>query len=75
MALAQFTGRPIIPISYSLGWKIKIKSWDTFQIPLPFTRCDVHIGSFMHVPREISDDDREALRQQLQAELLSLTQD
>ena len=75
MTLAQFTGLPIIPISYSTRWKIKLKSWDTFQIPLPFTRCDVHVGSFRHVPREISDDDREALRLELQAELHSITQD
>ena len=36
IALAQATGMPIIPYSCHLGWKIRIKSWDRFQIPLPF---------------------------------------
>ena len=31
MALAQLTGLPIVPITYNLGWKIRLKSWDRFH--------------------------------------------
>ena len=38
MSLAQMTGLPIVPVTYHLNWKIRLKSWDRFQIPLPFAR-------------------------------------
>jgi lysophospholipid acyltransferase (LPLAT)-like uncharacterized protein len=58
-----------------LHWKIELKSWDRFQIPLPFSRCDVYAGQIVQVPRETSDADREKLRQQLESELRALTRD
>jgi lysophospholipid acyltransferase (LPLAT)-like uncharacterized protein len=75
MALAHITGLPIVPSSYYLNWKIQVKSWDKFQIPLPFTRCEVTVGRVMYVPRESTDDEREVLRRQLETELRSITHD
>ena len=75
MALAQVTGLPIVPASYHLQWKIQLKSWDRFQIPLLFSRCEIIIGQVMRVPREASDAERESLRQQLEAELRAITRD
>lgn len=75
MSLAQITGLPILPASYSLSRKICLKSWDRFQIPLPFARCDMHVGRPIRVPREATDEEREALRQQLQTTLRELTRD
>lgn len=73
MALAQVTGRPIVPYSCRLGWKIRVKSWDRFQIPLPFSRCEMFFGKPVVVPREITDAERARLRAQLQAALLAGT--
>jgi hypothetical protein len=75
MALAQITGLPIVPASYHLQWKIQLKSWDRFQIPLPFSRCEIIIGQVMRVPREASDAERESLRQQLEIEMRAISQD
>ncbi len=75
MALAQVTGLPAVPVSCHLNWKIRLKSWDRFQIPLPFSRCEITIGKTVTVPRESSDDNRESLRQQLQTELRTITSD
>jgi hypothetical protein len=75
MALAQITGLPLVPASYHLRWKIQLKSWDRFQIPLPFSRCDVFAGRITRVPRETSDAEREELRKQLEAELRAITRD
>ncbi len=44
MALAQLTGAPIVPVVYYASSKIALKSWDRFQIPLPFARCIVYFG-------------------------------
>ncbi|MFZ0826974.1 MAG: lysophospholipid acyltransferase family protein, partial [Verrucomicrobiia bacterium] len=75
MTLAQVTGLPLVPASYHLSWKIQVKSWDRFQIPLPFARCEITIGRILSVPRETTDAEREALRQQLEAELLAISRD
>lgn len=75
IALAQLTGRPIIPLSYHAGWKISAKSWDRFQIPLPFSRVDCTFGPPIIVPRETSPADRETLRLQLQSALNDLGRD
>ena len=61
-ALAQLTGLPIVPGTYNLSWKISVKSWDRFQIPLPFSRCEVVLEKPVHVPREATPEEREALR-------------
>jgi lysophospholipid acyltransferase (LPLAT)-like uncharacterized protein len=70
MTLAQITGLPVVPASYRLEWKIQLKSWDRFQIPLPFSRCELYLGKMLTVPREISDAEREKLRKVLEAEML-----
>jgi lysophospholipid acyltransferase (LPLAT)-like uncharacterized protein len=75
MTLAQLTGMPILPCSYRLHWKIRLKSWDRFQIPLPFARCDVFTGDLIRVPRDASDEVRDGLRQQLQDALMAITHD
>jgi lysophospholipid acyltransferase (LPLAT)-like uncharacterized protein len=73
--LAQITGLPVVPMSYHLHWKISLKSWDAFQIPLPFSRCDVIIGKTFYVSTEGGDAEREQLRRQLEAEMQAITRD
>jgi len=73
--LAQITGLPIIPFSYHLPWKLQVKSWDRFQIPLPFSRCEMNVEKPIRVPREAGDAEREALRQQLENTLRALSRD
>jgi hypothetical protein len=75
VALAQVTGRAILPISYHLNWKITVKSWDGFQIPLPLARCTVCIGETMEIPRAASDAERDTLRQLLEQRLRAITRD
>ena len=69
MALAQVTGLPIIPYSCQLGWKIQLKSWDRFQIPLPFSHCEMTFGNPIRVPRGATGAERDQLREQLQTVL------
>lgn len=73
LTLAQVTGLPIVPFSYRLSWKIKLKSWDRFQIPLPFARCEMFFGDPIPVPRDINDEERAKLRQRLHEELMVTT--
>lgn len=75
VATAQLTGLPIVPASYHLNWKIRLNSWDGFQIPLPFARCSLIMAKPLVVPREISDEQREAFRKQLETSLNEITRD
>jgi lysophospholipid acyltransferase (LPLAT)-like uncharacterized protein len=72
---AQLTGLPIVPMAYRLSWKICVNSWDRFQIPLPFSRCDVTVAKPLAIPREITDEERESWRKQLEESLRSITHD
>ena len=75
ISLAQITGRPIVPASHTLDWKIRVKSWDRFQIPLPFSRVRMKFTEPLHIPRDATDAERESLRQQLENRLNALTED
>lgn len=75
IALAQLTGFPILPVSLNLSRKLSVNSWDRFQIPLPWARCEVLMGNIIQVPRETSDNEREVIRQKLESEMLSVTHD
>jgi len=72
IAAAQVTGLPIVPVSYDLGWRIQLRSWDRFLIPIPFSRCVVRAAEPVQVPREADKAGREAARQLLETRLRGL---
>jgi len=75
MSLAQLTGLSIIPASYNLSSKIQVNSWDRFQIPLPFSRCEINVAKPIRVPRDCTDAERKKLRETLQETLRSMSKD
>jgi lysophospholipid acyltransferase (LPLAT)-like uncharacterized protein len=74
-ALGQLSGLPIVPVSYHLSWKYRLKSWDRFQVPLPFARVEVRLGAPLQMPSTTSEGEREALRRDLEEALRAITQD
>jgi lysophospholipid acyltransferase (LPLAT)-like uncharacterized protein len=75
IALAQITGATIIPVSARVNRKWTLKSWDAFQIPKPFAACEIHLNKPIRVPREASDEEREALRAELERRMMEITFD
>lgn len=75
IALAQLTRRPIIPMTYQLTPKVQLKSWDRFQVPIPFGRCVVHFGRPLLVPESADDTERASLRQILEDQMRQQTRD
>ena len=67
ITLAQLTGLPILPLTFNLSGKISLRSWDRFQIPLPFAQCELLVGQPIFVPRNLDDAMRAKLRGELQA--------
>jgi len=73
--LAQVTGRPIIPTSNFTRWKICLRSWDRFQIPLPFAPGQLYYGEPIWVPQNATDAEREELRARLESAMRAITRD
>jgi len=69
ISLAQVTGFPIIAVTCNTNRKISLKSWDGFQLPLPFSRCELFLNKPLFVPREADAAGRENLRRELQDSL------
>ena len=71
--LAQKTGYPIIPITYSAR-KLKVfASWDRFIFPYPFTHCRFVYGQPVHVAPKADKTEQEASRRELENELNRIT--
>ena len=75
ISLAQVTGLPIVPFSSRLNWKIQIRSWDRFQVPIPFASCELRAAKPISIPRDAGDEERERLRVQLEESMAAMTED
>ena len=49
--LSQLTGRPILPISIAASRTWRLRTWDRFELPLPFSRVVIAYGEPVRVPR------------------------
>jgi len=65
--LAQMTGAPIGPFHTLPQRAWKLKSWDTFLIPKPFSRIAIGWARPISVAAELSDEAFEAARAQVEA--------
>ena len=68
--LAQKTSSPIVPAYAEFERYIRLKTWDNFLIPLPFTKGRVNVGRPIEVREE--DSIEEKLRE-LEEELLRIS--
>jgi lysophospholipid acyltransferase (LPLAT)-like uncharacterized protein len=48
-------------VTYQLKWKIEMKSWDRFQVPLPFSPCRLVTRGPIAVPEDATEDDLVAI--------------
>ena len=67
--LSKATGNPVIPFHAEAARHWSMRSWDSTQIPKPFTTVALVIGEPFVVPREADDDALEAYRLRLEREL------
>jgi len=52
---ASRTGFPIVPFGVAVDRSWRLKSWDRFRIPKPFSKCFVHLGPEIPVPPDLDD--------------------
>lgn len=66
ISLAQLTGAKLVPMHASFSRCIRMKTWDGFIIPLPFSCISVRVSEPISVPRELTDEEFEATRVRLE---------
>ena len=64
--LAQTTGAPILPMDATFSRCIRMKTWDGFIIPLPFSKVSVTIDAPVHIPETPTNEAFEEARTQLE---------
>lgn len=65
--LAQKTGAPVMPIHVEYSRCVRLKSWDQFRIPLPFSRVNVTLDALFHaVPECDAETERARLETSMQ---------
>lgn len=67
--LAKKSGQPIVPVTMALARYWTTPSWDSFQIPKPFTRARVYVSPPIYVPADADENVLAAKRDELQQTL------
>jgi lysophospholipid acyltransferase (LPLAT)-like uncharacterized protein len=70
--LAQITGKPILPIAVAASWKYTFRTWDAFELPLPFSRVAISYGEPVQVGRGLSTEALAEWQAELARRLLAL---
>ncbi|NRB00826.1 MAG: DUF374 domain-containing protein [Rhodobacteraceae bacterium] len=71
---ARASGKPIFTVAYASRRVLKLPTWDKMHLPLPFTRGALLVRRFDHdIPRKMSGDALEALRNELDIALDAVT--
>ena len=64
--LAKKTGHPVLPVTMVPARYWRAPSWDSFQVPRPFTRARVYIAPPIWVPADADEAALRAKRDELQ---------
>ena len=67
--LAQKTGAVIAPMHAKFSHCLRLKTWDGFAIPLPFSRIDVTVDPMIEVPPELTNEEFESIRKKVETVL------
>jgi lysophospholipid acyltransferase (LPLAT)-like uncharacterized protein len=67
--LAKKSGHPIMPVTMALKRCWKAPTWDSFQVPKPFSRARVYVATPIYVPSDADESMLEAKRDELQQAL------
>jgi hypothetical protein len=55
--IAKSTNVPIIPLGYWSSRNFTLRSWDSFLITLPFSKCNFVWGEAVKIPKNLKDNE------------------
>ncbi len=64
--LAQTTGARILPVHAHFSRCLRMKTWDGFIVPLPFSTVSVSLDQLISLPAELTDEEFENARENLE---------
>jgi hypothetical protein len=67
--IARKSGYPVVPFVVSVDKKWILRSWDHFQVPKPFSRAVILIGSPIYVEPGAGREEMKAIEKQIQNSL------
>lgn len=67
LAIARLSGRPVLPFAFCAERQWRMRSWDRFIVPKPFSRAVFVYGEPIMVPRSAGDEEK--YRQRIQDEM------
>jgi lysophospholipid acyltransferase (LPLAT)-like uncharacterized protein len=70
--LSQLSGKPILPISIAASPCIRFRTWDRFELPLPFSRIVIAYGEPVRIQRGVDADMLARLQDELAGRLQAL---
>lgn len=73
--MAQKSGAALVPLGISARPRYLAHSWDRYMIPYPFSKLLVVYGDPLYVPKDATEEEAEAIRQQLELRIHELTAD
>lgn len=75
LKLAESTGAPLVPIHVKAASVWRLRTWDRFVIPKPFSRVQVTFGKPLYYQRGMDSECFESERQKLEVLLVAGTDD
>jgi lysophospholipid acyltransferase (LPLAT)-like uncharacterized protein len=72
--LAQKSGAPVVPVNMEYSGCWRLKSWDRFILPRPFSKVRVIIGQSHHVRSTSTPEEFETERLRLQGVMMALVE-
>jgi hypothetical protein len=70
--LSQLTGKPVVLVSVAASRTWRFKTWDRFELPLPFSRVVIAYGEPTRVPRVLNADGLARVQVEMAEKLQSL---
>ncbi|MGE0753602.1 MAG: lysophospholipid acyltransferase family protein [Alphaproteobacteria bacterium] len=55
-AIAKFSGRPVLPVTFHSSRHKRMRSWDQFMLALPFGRIRFLIGKPIHITEDADEE-------------------
>jgi lysophospholipid acyltransferase (LPLAT)-like uncharacterized protein len=70
--LAQLSGKPIVPVSIAASPCLRFRTWDRFELPLPFSRVVIAYGEPVRIARGVDVERLAALQLEMTGRLHAL---
>jgi lysophospholipid acyltransferase (LPLAT)-like uncharacterized protein len=70
--LSQLTGKPVLPVSVAASRSWQFRTWDRFELPLPFCRVVIAYGEPVRVPRVLNAEGLARMQLEMAERLQSL---